>query len=79
MEDWTPIEKEQPKRNGQYLVTGREYFIPDHRNSKGYRDGAVIFAYYSVETGWNTKVTAWMEKPKPYKKRRKLTKKAKVI
>lgn len=51
MEDWTPIEKEQPKRSGQYLVTGREYFVPDHRNSKGYRDGIVMFAYYSVETG----------------------------
>lgn len=69
--EWIPIEKEQPKKSGQYLVTGREYFIPDHRNSKGYRDGVVIFAYYSVETGWDTKVTAWMEKPTPYRKKRK--------
>lgn len=69
--EWTPTEIKQPKKSGEYLVTGREYFIPDHRNSKGYRDGVVKFAYYSVEAGWETEVNAWMEKPTPYREKRK--------
>lgn len=70
--EWTPTEIMQPPKSGKYLVTGREYFIPDHINGRGYKDGVIKFAYYDSERGWSeSRITAWMSLPKPYKKPRK--------
>lgn len=58
---WIPVNKELPKKDGEYLVTvGGEATFPDVDTAWFY------YGHWIHQFGCTVKVIAWMPLPKPY-------------
>ena len=63
---WIPCSERLPEESGEYLVTSKIYFIPDHVDEIDNYVGVKI-SHYSTRYGWlDDEVMAWQPLPEPY-------------
>ena len=66
---WIPCSERLPEESGEYLVTSKIYFVPDHVDEIDNYVGVKI-SHYSTRCGWlDDEVMAWQPLPEPYRER----------
>lgn len=66
---WIACSERLPEESGEYLVTSKIYFVPDHVDEIDNYVGVKI-SHYSIRYGWlDDEVMAWQPLPEPYKER----------
>lgn len=64
---WIPCSERLPEESGEYLVTSKIYFVPDHVDEIDNYVGVKI-SHYSTRCGWlDDEVMAWQPLPELYK------------
>ena len=64
---WISCSEMLPEESGEYLVTSKIYFVPDHVDEIDNYVGVKI-SHYSTRYGWlDDEVMAWQPLPEPYK------------
>lgn len=64
---WIACSESLPEETGEYLVTSKIYFVPDHVDEI-YNYVCVKISHYSTRYGWlDDEVMAWQPLPEKYK------------